>query len=155
MQTDAFRRLKFELCEYLRLYDTGLKKRANEYLKGAVCKFKSEFSEAERDYALGELCCEILDESKSELKNIKNRGNGELPFRLGELVGEYLKNRCIAGQMPHLRWAYRICAHGLGELDKNDLLRRAYRHERCDARTVELYFCMLLDTLDWGAHRFV
>jgi len=69
MQTDAFRRLKFELCEYLRLYDTGLKKQANEYLKGAVCKFKREFSEAERDYALGELCREILDENQSELKS--------------------------------------------------------------------------------------
>ena len=45
MQTDAFRRLKFELREYLRLYDAGLKKRANAHLKSAVCKFKSEFSE--------------------------------------------------------------------------------------------------------------
>lgn len=71
-------------------------------------KFKSEFSEAERNCALGELCREILDESESELKNLKNRGNGELPFGLGDLVGEYLKNRCIAGQMPHLRWAYQI-----------------------------------------------
>ena len=91
MQTDAFRRLKFELCEYLRLYDAGLKKRANAHLKGAVRKFKSEFSEAERDYVLGELCREILDESESELKNLKNRGNGELSFRLGELASEYLK----------------------------------------------------------------
>ena len=154
MQTDAFRRLKFELCEYLRLYGAGLKKRANAHLKGAVCKFKSEFSEAERDYALDELCCEILDENGSELKKLKNRGNGELPFRLGELVSEYLKRRCIAGAMPHLRWAYQICARCLQELDKNDLLRRAYRHERCDACTVELYFCMLLDALDWGAHHF-
>ena len=71
-------------------------------------KFKSEFSEAERDCALGELCREILDENQSELQNLKNCGNGELPFRLGELVGEYLKNRCIAGEMPHLRWAYQI-----------------------------------------------
>ena len=78
-------------------------------------KFKSEFGEAERDYALGELCREILDENQSELKNLKKRGNGELPFRLGELVGEYLKNRCIAGEMPHLRWAYQICAHGSWE----------------------------------------
>ncbi len=117
-------------------------------------KFKSEFSEAELDYALGELCCEILDESKSELKNLKNRGNGELSFRLGELVGEYLKNCCIAGQMPHLLWAYQICARGLRELDKDELLRSAYRHERCNARTVELYFYMLLDALDWGAHHF-
>ncbi|WP_314978502.1 hypothetical protein [Campylobacter rectus] len=154
MQTDAFRRLKFELCEYLRLYGAGLKKRANAHLKGAVCKFKSEFSEAERDYALGKLCREILDETESELKNLKNRGNGELPFRLGELVGEYLKRRCIAGAMPHLRWAYQICARSLRGLDKNDLLRRAYRHERCDTCTVELYFCMLLDALDWGAHHF-
>lgn len=154
MQTDAFGRLKFEFSEYLRLYGAGLKKQANEHLKGAVCKFKREFSEAERDYALGKLCREILDESESELKNLKNRGNGELPFRLGELVGEYLKRRCIAGAMPHLRRAYQICAHGLRELDKNDLLRRAYRHERCDACTVELYFCMLLDALDWGAHHF-
>ncbi len=154
MQTDTFGRLKFELCEYLRLYDAGLKKRANEYLKGAVRKFKSEFSEAERDCALGELCREILDESKSELKNLKNRGNGELPFELGELVGEYLKRRCIAGEMPHLRWAYQICMRGLHELGRGELLRRAYRHERCDERTVELYFCMLLDALDWGAHHF-
>ena len=117
-------------------------------------KFKSEFSEAERDYALGELCREILDESKSELKNLKNCGNGELPFRLGELGGEYLKKRCIAGEMPHLCWAYQICAHGLRELDKDELLRRAYRHEHCDAYIVELYFCMLLDALDLGAHHF-
>ena len=134
MQTDAFRRLKFELCEYLKLYDAGLKKRANERLKGAVSKFKSEFSEAERDYALGELCREILDENKSELKNLKNRGNGEL---------------------PHLRWAYQICTRGLWELDRNELLRRTYRHERCDSRTVELYFCMLLDALDWGCAPFL
>ncbi|WP_232037864.1 hypothetical protein [Campylobacter showae] len=106
MQTDAFVRLKFELCEYLRLYDAGLKKRANAHLKGAVHKFKSEFSEAEQSYALGELCREILDESKKRAKKPKNRGNRELPFRLGELASEYLKNRCIAGQMPHLRWAY-------------------------------------------------
>ena len=150
MQTDAFGWLKFELCEYSRLYDAELKKRANAHLQGAVHKFKSEFSEAERDYALGELCCEILDESKSELKNLKNRGNGELSFRLGELVGEYLKNCCIAGQMPHLRWAYQICARSLRGLDKDELLRRAYRHEHCDARTIE----MLLDALDWGAHYF-
>ena len=154
MQTDAFGWLKFELCEYLRLYDAGLKKRANEHLKGAVHKFKSEFSQTQRNYALGELCCEILDESKSELKNLKNRGNGELPFRLGELVGEYLKGCCDAGEMPQLRWAYQICTRGLRELDRNELLRRAYRHERCDERTVELYFCMLLDALDWGAHHF-
>ncbi len=132
----------------------GLKKRANAHLKGAVHKFKSEFSEAEQSYALGELCREILDESKSELKNLKNCGNGELPFRLGELVGEYLKGRCDAGEMPHLRWVYQICTRGLRGLNKNDLLRRAYRHERCDERTVELYFCMLLDALDWGAHHF-
>ena len=132
MQTDAFGWLKFELREYLRLYDAGLKKRTNEHLKSTVSKFKSEFSQTERDYALGELCCEILDESKSELKNLKNRGNGELPFELGELVGEYLKGRCYAGEMPHLRWAYQICTRGLGELDKDGLLRRAYRHEHCD-----------------------
>ncbi|MGP1533919.1 MAG: hypothetical protein ACTTJF_07640 [Campylobacter sp.] len=95
----------------------GLKKRANAHLKGAIGKFKSEFSEVERDYALGELCREILDENQSELRNLKNRGNGELPFELGGLVGEYLKGRC-------------------------------------DARTVEPYFCMLLDALDWGAHHF-
>ena len=123
----AYERLKFELGEYLRLYDAGLKKRANEYLKGAVSKFKSEFSEAERDYALGELCREILDENQSELKNLKSRGNGELPFELGELVGEYLKKRCIADEMPHLRWAYQIYTCCLRGLDKNDLLRRAYR----------------------------
>ena len=56
--------------------------------------------------------------------------------------------------MPHLRWAYQICTRGLQELDRNELLRRAYRHEHCDARTVELYFCMLLDALDWSAHHF-
>jgi len=52
--------------------------------------------------------------------------------------------------MPHLRLAYQICTRVLRELDRNELLRRAYRHERCDAQTVELYFCILLDALDWG-----
>ena len=115
-----------------------------------MSKFKSKFSQTQRDCALGKLCREILDENKSELKNLKNRGNGELPFRLGE----YLKRRCIAGEMPHLRWAYQIYMRGLHELGRDELLRRAYRHERCDERTVELYFCMLLDALDWGAHHF-
>ena len=119
-----------------------------------MSKFKSEFSQTQRDCALGELCREILDENKSELKNLKNRGNGELPFRLGELVGEYLKGCCDAGEMPHLRWAHQIYMRGLHELGGDELLRRAYRHERCDERTVELYFCMLLDALDWGAHHF-
>ena len=52
--------------------------------------------------------------------------------------------------MPHLRWAHQIYMRGLHELGGDELLRRAYRHERCD----ELYFCMLLDALDWGAHHF-
>ena len=82
MQTDAFRRLKFELCEYLRLYGAGLKKRANAHLKGAVCKFKSEFSEAERDYALGKLCREILDENQSELKKLKIAATASYRFGL-------------------------------------------------------------------------
>jgi len=56
--------------------------------------------------------------------------------------------------MPHLRWAYQICTRGLHELSRDELLRRAYCHERCGARTVELYFCMLLGTLDRGAHHF-
>ncbi|WP_298946616.1 hypothetical protein [uncultured Campylobacter sp.] len=61
MQTDAFGWLKFELYEYLKLYDVGLKKWANEHLKGTVSKFKSEFSQTQQDHALGELCREILD----------------------------------------------------------------------------------------------
>nr|WP_315063292.1 hypothetical protein [uncultured Campylobacter sp.] len=154
MQTDAFGWLKFEFYEYLKLYDVGLKKPANEHLKGTVSKFKSEFSEVERDYALGELCRKILDKNKSELKNLKNRGNDELPFWLGELVGEYLKWRCDAGEMLHLRWAYQICTRGLGELDKDGLLCRTYRHGRYDARSVELYFYMLLDVLDWARTTF-
>lgn len=117
MQTDAFGWLKFELCKYLRLYDAGLKKPANEHLKGTVSKFKSEFSKAQRDNALAELYREILDENQSEPKNLINRGKRELPFELGELVSEYLKGRCDAGEIPHLRWAYQICAHGSGELD--------------------------------------
>ena len=56
--------------------------------------------------------------------------------------------------MPHLRWAHQIYMRGLHELGGDELLRRAYRHERCDERTVELYFGMLLDALDWGAHHF-
>jgi hypothetical protein len=56
--------------------------------------------------------------------------------------------------MPHLRWAYQIYVRGLHELGGDELLRRAYRHKRCAARTVELYFCMLLEALDWGAHHF-
>ena len=79
-----------------------------------MSKFKSEFSEAERGYALNELCREILDENQSELENLKNRGNGELPFELGELIGEYLKRCCDAGEMPHLRWAYQIYAQPTG-----------------------------------------
>lgn len=104
--------------------------------KGAVHKFKSEFSEAEQSYALGELYCEILDKSKSELKNLKNCSNGELPFRLGELVGEYLKKRCIADEMPHLRWAYQLCAHGSWE----SLIRTSFyaAHTVMSAATREL-----------------
>ena len=56
--------------------------------------------------------------------------------------------------MLHLRLACQICTRVLRDLDRNELLRRAYRHEHCDARTVELYFCILLDALDWGAHHF-
>ena len=71
MQTDAFGWLKFELREYLRLYDAGLKKRTNEQLKSTVSKFKSEFSQTQRDCALGELCREILDENKKRAKKSK------------------------------------------------------------------------------------
>ncbi len=142
--------------EYYRLYNTGLKKQGNAYLKEYIKKFRDRPKE-EQDVILNEFCRFVCD--GEEGKKLLERGNGELPFELRSVVFEYLLEKCNRNEMPHMRWYYALfnssrTAYEDGVPDPADILKRAYAHKDCDEKTVEFYFCYWLNILDWGAHHF-
>lgn len=146
------------LNRYLTLYDEGLKKQANTYLKDFMNVFKKAVLQEEMDALICRFCREYCDEHKHW--NLSRRGNGELPFEFDKMVSAYLKLQCEAEKMPQMRWAFEIYGYrfnlfnGSADCESNTLIQKAYVHKNRDAKTAELYFKTLLDVLDWGAHHF-
>ncbi len=152
--------------KYFEYYDKGLKKQANNYIKNFVNDFEKNVPESERDEILYRLCCEMLDEGKHErfLRNggIMNsyRFSCHLPHELNRIVWEYLKRQCELEKMPHMRWIFQIYnTHQnpfdpKGEYNTYKILEKAYNHNDCDQKTVDLYFYEQIKWLEWGAHHF-
>ena len=145
--------------KYFELYDKGLKKQANIYIKDYVSNFERSVPENERDEIIFSFCREMLDEEK--YKKFTQRGNGSLPYELNKLLWNYLKHQCELEKMPQMRWTFQLFGKNYNPFDPNreiinpyKILERAYNHKDCDNQTVDLYFSEQLEWLEWGAHHF-
>lgn len=143
---------------YLSMYEKGLKKRANQSISSFIDEFEHSASEEDLKKILWRFCQEICDEDKHS--QLLRRGNGSLPYDLGRVVWNYLKNQCESGTMPHMRWIFQLFGKRYNpfnpqlELDMFQILKKAYGHKDCDSKTVALYFNEILEQLYWGAHHF-
>ena len=144
--------------KYFKLYDKGLKKQANVYIKNFVNDFEKDVPKQNRDKILFRLCYEMLDEDKHE--NFTKRGNGSLPYDINKAVWNYLKHQCKLEKMPQMRWIFELYNTHYnpfdpkGEYNTYKILEKAYIHSECDQKTVDLYFREQLKWLEWGAHHF-
>lgn len=146
-----------EVEKYWDLRDKGLKKQANRFLFEFTKRFKQEVSESNADEILFQFCREYIDELKFPGDNLPRR---HLPFQLTELLNSYLNRECAKNKMPQMRWAFEIFGKYYNphnpkrEHNPYHILERAYAHEQCDQKTVDLYFNEQVDFLWWGQHHF-
>lgn len=146
-----------EIKKYWDLRSKGLKKQANSFLFEFTGRFKKEVSESNADEILFQFCHEYIDELKFPGDNLPRR---HIPFQITELLNSYLNRECAKNKMPQMRWAFQIFGKYYNPHDPKcehnpyHILKRAYAHEQCDEKTVELYFDAQIDFLWWGQHHF-
>lgn len=146
------------LEQYRSLWDKGLKKQANEYLKSCIKEISENTDKEALDEVLYDFCRRFFD--NEEFLFLKERGNCYLPYYLNKLVWEYLKEKCQEENMPYMRWMWEIFGIYMNpfdkeeELDREQVLKKAYEHKGCDEKTVTLYFKLKLHYLRYGAHHF-
>ncbi len=90
---------------YNDLYQKGLKKQANTYLKDFAAKIKT-LDEVEQDDIFYHFISDLCDYDRYDF--LKERDNGKIPFALEQSVKNWLYSRCIAGKMPKLRWFFKL-----------------------------------------------
>lgn len=137
---------------YLEIYKKGLKKQANAKMKEVVCNLHNT-SNGDLDYIMHRFLSEYCD--TGIWNNLKERGNGDIPFALKEFIRIWLTPRCEEKKMPELRWYYELyCNDRIGYEFATKYLEYAYLSNECDQKTVDMLFDSYLDTLGWGAHHF-
>ena len=68
---------------------------------------------------------------------------------------DYLYSECLENKMPQLRWFYELYKNDkFGVNYARNMLEKAYLSEKCDTKTVELFFYMWIEILAWGSHHF-
>lgn len=142
------------LLEYYAIYEKGLKKQANKYIEEYV-KTMSTWDEKDLNDVLFQFAKELCDDKCYDFTEMGKRGNGRIPYALDIFLRDYLYSECLENKMPQLRWFYELYRNDkFGVQYAIEMLERAYAHECCDQKTVELLFLSWIDILDWGAHHF-
>lgn len=128
-QHNAYEILLNGLDLYLNMYEKGLKKQANKYISSFIDEFEHSTPKEDLEKFLCRFCQEICDEDKHS--QLLSRGNGSLPYDLGKIVWNYLKNQCEAGTMPHMRWAFQLFGKSYNPFDpqlKLDMFKVLKKH---------------------------
>jgi len=137
---------------YYDLYEKGLKKQANKYIENVSVEIEA-MDELEKERIFHSFLGELCDGHKYDY--LKKRGNGQIPFALKQNIRNWLYKRCMADQMPELRWFYELFRNEAADVNHAfDFLEKAYKSRECDAKTVNLLFDSYIDILGWGAHHF-
>lgn len=138
---------------YYERYGAGLKKQANAHMKAWMSDLRSNTSAREQEEILVKFCTGLCD--TGDLHWMRERGNGQLPYELHNWLRDTLYPYCVQNRMPYLRWYYELYRNDkIGHEIAAELLLRAYHHEECDGRTVELVMKYWLNMLGFGAHHF-
>lgn len=141
-----------KLNNYIYLYKSGLKKRANSEISAFVNELK-ELESKERDSLLNRFLFDCCDGGK--WNSLMARGNGCLPYALNEYIFLWITPRCDEKKMPECRWYYEIYVnHEKGYLYALKYLEYAFSSNECDQKTIDLLFDYYLEILKWGAHHF-
>lgn len=144
METEeSLRVFEQNVAEYLKQWNQGLKKKANQMIKEAMKQFDG-WSHEHKTAVVLEFCAKVCDREDSPFHQIYHR----LPYELSIRIKDILYDCCEEKGMPCLRWCYELCGHD------RDILRKAYCHPDCDERTIRYYFNVYLDDLWYGAHHF-
>ena len=139
------------LLEYYQLYERGLKKQANKYIQDYVISLSQWDKDKLRD-VLFHFTKELCDEQGYDFCK---RGNGRIPYALDVFLRDYLYSECLENKMPQLRWFYELYKNDkFGVNYARNMLEKAYLSEKCDTKTVELFFYMWIEILAWGSHHF-
>ena len=144
-----------EVMKYWDLRSRGLNREANSCLYKFTERFRKEVSEKDGDEILFQFCREYVDELKYPGDHTPRR---HIPFQLTKLLNSFLNRACDKNEMPQMRWAFEIFGRyynphdPTGERNPYEILERAYAHELCDQKTVDLYFQEQINFLCWGQH---
>lgn len=142
------------LQEYYEIYEKGLKKQANKYIAEFV-KTISTWETTSLNEVLFQFAKELCDDRYYDFMELGKRGNGRIPYVLDTYLRDYLYSKCLENKMPQLRWFYELYRHDkIGVEYAYEMLEKAYIHEMCDEKTVELLFDFWIEILSWGAHHF-
>ncbi len=134
-------KLRNGLSEYHRLWESGLKKKANEVLRDTM-KYYDTLPSDVHGVFLSVICGKICD----------NRAKGAFDFiripyeistRLSKELAQYMKD----GVLPQARWYCEL----FGDLDDKISL---YERNKDDLPTAGLLLSALVNMLDFGAHHF-
>jgi len=134
-------KLRNGLSEYHRLWESGLKKKANEILRDTM-KYYDALPPDVHSLFLSIVCGKVCD----------NRAKGAFDFirlpyeistRLSKELAHYLKD----GVLPQARWYCEL----FGNLDDK---MSVYEKNKDDLPTAELLLSALVYMLDFGAHHF-
>lgn len=146
------------LNHYLNLWEKGLKKQANQYIRIFLQTLEETIVETSFHHILEEFCYKYFDQV--EYLRLKELHGSILPHELNRVLWHFLKKKCDQRCMPHMRW---ICQMYEGyynpfdpkrEYEPERILEQAYHHKQCDQKTVDMYLQIQLDWLRWGAHHF-
>lgn len=140
---------------YWTLRDKGSKKTANEFLSSFVKEFQKNIPEEMQDAILFQFCKEYID----EMKYLDDGLRRHFPFPMMEMIKRYLNRECEKNKMPQMRWTFQLFENYNPQHFKNGrtphaMLEKAYLHEQCDQRTIDLYLNEQMMQLWWGQHHF-
>ena len=130
---------------YYELWEKGLKKQANKSIRETMLYFDS--LDEQKKKSISYHYCKVVCEEE-EYTNLFSRmfHHTDIPYEIMIRISKILKEDSDSNHMPQIRWYYEL-------FDKNDkIIEKAYSHQECDDRTIQLYFTSLLTKLDWGAH---
>lgn len=133
--------------DYYELWEKGLKKQANKSIRETMLYFDS-LDEQQKKSICYRYCTAVCEQE--EYTNLFSRmfHHTDIPYEIMRRIAKVLKEDCDSNYMPQIRWYYEL-------FDNDDnIIKKAYIHQKCDDRTIQLYFTSLLTKLDWGAHHF-
>ena len=129
--------LKHGITEYIRLWQSGLKKQANSSIRDTMQYFDTLDKTVQRNFE--DSLCKSAEKSKTAVR---------LPYEISVRLSASLKQSADNNEMPRSRWYCMLFCTG------SQMIKDIYYKHPDDHAIAEMYFSSLLSDLDFGAHHF-